>query len=71
MPKAIVYRLVNYVQKKLQTELITQLYQRDLFKELLIESADISQERKDAKGMLKALQSANDIIGEIRETQIR
>lgn len=62
--------LVNFVQDNLQSELVTHLYKSDHAETLLNESEHIAQRRKEAADMLKALQRAGQIIGEIRETHM-
>uniref|UniRef100_A0A8D8QQD7 dynamin GTPase n=1 Tax=Cacopsylla melanoneura TaxID=428564 RepID=A0A8D8QQD7_9HEMI len=70
IPKAIMHFLVNYVKDNLQSELVTHLYKADSASELLNESEWVAQRRKEAGDMLKALQRANLIITEIRETRM-
>ncbi|KAK6619912.1 Dynamin-1-like protein [Polyplax serrata] len=70
VPKAVMHFLVNYVKDNLQSELVTHLYKSDQAEELLNESEHIAQRRKEAADMLKALQKANLIISEIRETHM-
>ncbi|KAI5746050.1 hypothetical protein M8J76_016756 [Diaphorina citri] len=70
VPKAIMHFLVNYVKDNLQSELVTHLYKADSASELLNESEWVAQRRKEASDMLKALQRANLIITEIRETRM-
>ncbi|BES90844.1 unnamed protein product [Nesidiocoris tenuis] len=70
VPKAVMHFLVNYVKDNLQSELVTHLYKSDAAEELLNESEHIAQRRREASDMLKALQKANLIISEIRETQL-
>ncbi|CAG2109883.1 unnamed protein product [Medioppia subpectinata] len=70
VPKAIMHFLVNFVKDNLQSELVTHLYKHDQFQHLLQESEHIAIRRREASEMLKALQRANQIIGEIRETHI-
>ena len=70
VPKAIMYFLVNFVRDNLQSELVTHLYKKEDFDELLSESEHIAVRRREATEMLKALQKANMIISEIRETHI-
>lgn len=70
VPKAVMHFLVNYVKDNLQSELVTHLYKSDSAEELLNESEHIAQRRKEAADMLKALQKANLIISEIRETHM-
>lgn len=70
VPKAIMHFLVNFVKDQLQSELVTHLYKADSASELLNESEWVAQRRKEASDMLKALQRANLIITEIRETRM-
>ncbi|XP_065201826.1 dynamin-1-like protein [Planococcus citri] len=70
VPKAVMHFLVNYIKDNLQSELVTHLYKSDHAEELLNESEHIAQRRKEAADMLKALQKANLIISEIRETHM-
>ncbi|KAJ8725091.1 hypothetical protein PYW07_016049 [Mythimna separata] len=70
VPKAVMHFLVNYVQDNLQSELVTHLYKSDQAESMLNESEHIAQRRKEAADMLKALQRAGQIIGEIRETHM-
>lgn len=70
VPKAVMHFLVNYVKDNLQSELVTHLYKSDHAEELLNESEHIALRRKEAADMLKALQKANLIISEIRETHM-
>ncbi|GFY57094.1 hypothetical protein TNIN_416611 [Trichonephila inaurata madagascariensis] len=70
VPKAIMHFLVNYVRDNLQSELVTHLYKHDHFTTLLQESEHIAVRRQEAAEMLKALQRANQIISEIRETHM-
>ncbi|KAK4310989.1 hypothetical protein Pmani_017483 [Petrolisthes manimaculis] len=70
VPKAIMYFLVNHVKDNLQSELVKHLYRTEEIDSFLSESPEIAQRRKEAAEMLKALQNANVIIGEIRETHM-
>nr|XP_006002885.2 PREDICTED: dynamin-1-like protein isoform X2 [Latimeria chalumnae] len=70
VPKAVMHFLVNHVKDNLQSELVGQLYKSQLLEDLLIESEDMAQRRKEAADMLKALQKASQIIAEIRETHL-
>ncbi|OWF42330.1 dynamin-1-like protein [Mizuhopecten yessoensis] len=70
IPKAIMHFLVNHVKDNLQSELVSQLYKKEEFEYLLEESHHVSARRKEAQDMLKALQRASHIIGEIRETHL-
>ncbi|XP_078272977.1 dynamin-1-like protein isoform X2 [Rhinoraja longicauda] len=70
VPKAVMNFLVNYVKDNLQSELVGQLYKSMLLDDLLTESEDMAQRRKEAADMLKALQRASQVIAEIRETHL-
>ncbi|XP_077325453.1 dynamin-1-like protein isoform X3 [Lithobates pipiens] len=70
VPKAVMHFLVNHVKDTLQSELVGQLYKSMLLDDLLTESEDMAQRRKEAADMLKALQRASQIIAEIRETHL-
>ncbi|XP_042322824.1 dynamin-1-like protein isoform X4 [Sceloporus undulatus] len=70
VPKAVMHFLVNHVKDALQSELVGQLYKALLLDDLLTESEDMAQRRKEAADMLQALQRASQIIAEIRETHL-
>ncbi|XP_012729003.1 dynamin-1-like protein isoform X2 [Fundulus heteroclitus] len=70
VPKAVMHFLVNHVKDSLQSELVGQLYKSGLLNELLTESEDMAQRRKEAADMLQALQRASQVIAEIRETHL-
>uniref|UniRef100_A0ABM5GEF0 Dynamin-1-like protein n=1 Tax=Pogona vitticeps TaxID=103695 RepID=A0ABM5GEF0_9SAUR len=70
VPKAVMHFLVNHVKDTLQSELVGQLYKSLLLDDLLTESEDMAQRRKEAADMLQALQRASQIIAEIRETHL-
>lgn len=70
VPKAIMHFLVNHVKDNLQSELVTHLYKNEHFLDLLQESDHVAVRRKEASEMLKSLQRASQIIGEIRETHM-
>ncbi|XP_072310902.1 dynamin-1-like protein isoform X2 [Eucyclogobius newberryi] len=70
VPKAVMHFLVNHVKDSLQSELVGQLYKSGLLNELLTESEDMAQRRKEAADMLQALQKASQVIAEIRETHL-
>jgi len=70
VPKAVMHFLVNHVKDNLQSELVKHLYRQDTIESILAESPEVAQRRKEAAEMLKALQQANVIIGEIRETHM-
>jgi dynamin 1-like protein len=63
--------LINiFVQDNLQSELVRQLYKEDDFDALLAESEFKAQKRAETVEMLEALNKANQLISEIRETHI-
>lgn len=70
VPKAIMHCLVNYTKDNLQSELVAHLYKAEKFSSLLQESEHIATGRKTATEMLQALQKANQIINEIRDTSL-
>nr|XP_039263047.1 dynamin-1-like protein [Styela clava] len=70
VPKAVMHFLVNHVKDNLQSELVRQLYKSDQLNHLLTESESIAQRRKESAEMLKALQRASQVIGEIRDTHL-
>uniref|UniRef100_A0A673YF28 Dynamin-1-like protein n=1 Tax=Salmo trutta TaxID=8032 RepID=A0A673YF28_SALTR len=70
VPKAVMHFLVNHVKDSLQSELVGQLYKSGLLNDLLTESEDMAQRRKEAADMLEALQKASQVIAEIRETNL-
>ncbi|TSK28067.1 Dynamin-1-like protein [Bagarius yarrelli] len=54
VPKAVMHFLVNHVKDSLQSELVGQLYKSGLLDDLLTESEDMAQRRKEAADMLQA-----------------
>jgi dynamin 1-like protein len=59
VPKAIMHFLVNFVKDQLQSELVASLYKTSTHEhdELLDESGQIAQRRKDAQEMLEVIDS--------------
>lgn len=55
VPKAVMHFLVNHVKDTLQSELVGQLYKSSLLDDLLTESEDMAQRRKEAADMLKVI----------------
>lgn len=53
VPKAVMHFLVNHVKDSLQSELVGQLYKSGLLDDLLTESEDMAQRRKEAADMLQ------------------
>lgn len=65
VPKAIMHFLVNYVTSALQNEMVTTLWQRELFDELLQEDPLVESQRTRAAEMLAALNRAFTIVNEV------
>lgn len=55
--------LVNHVKDTLQSELVGQLYKSLLLDDLLTESEDMAQRRKEAADMLKVMKGAKGTHG--------
>lgn len=55
VPKAVMHFLVNHVKDSLQSELVGQLYKSGLLNDLLTESEDMAQRRKEAADMLQVI----------------
>lgn len=62
------YSLVNYLKEYAQSELLTKLYKNE--DNLLAESEDITNKRREAECMLKALREADETIDEVYENAI-
>uniref|UniRef100_G1NKU9 Dynamin-1-like protein n=1 Tax=Meleagris gallopavo TaxID=9103 RepID=G1NKU9_MELGA len=60
VPKAVMHFLVNHVKDTLQSELVGQLYKSLLLDDLLTESEDMAQRRKEAADMLKVFKKKKD-----------
>jgi len=67
VPKAVMNFLVNFVKEHLQSELVGQLYKHDKIERLLTESDSITERRREAINLMHALQSASQVISEIRD----
>ncbi|KAJ3321793.1 vacuolar protein sorting-associated protein 1 [Boothiomyces sp. JEL0866] len=65
VPKAIMYKLVQYTKDELQRELLTELYKKEAFDEDLKESESVVARRKECKKMLEALKKADEIINSV------
>uniref|UniRef100_A0A8B9PTK4 Dynamin-1-like protein n=1 Tax=Apteryx owenii TaxID=8824 RepID=A0A8B9PTK4_APTOW len=62
VPKAVMHFLVNHVKDTLQSELVGQLYKSLLLDDLLTESEDMAQRRKEAADMLKVLKNQDEPV---------
>jgi len=65
VPKAIMLNLVNHAKDELQRHLLSELYKKDVFEELLKESDMTLQRRKECKKMIEALTKADEIINSV------
>ena len=65
VPKSIMLNLVHYSREELQRSLLAELYKEDLMEELLKESSDTVQRRKECKKMIMALQKADEIVSTV------
>lgn len=57
--------LVNHVQARIQNELVSRLYKRELLDDLLSEDPAVAQQRARASEMLAALNRAALIVAEV------
>ncbi len=57
--------LVNHVQTRIQNELVSRLYKRELWDKLLAEDPLVATQRARAAEMLAALQRASLIVAEV------
>ena len=65
VPKAVMHCLVNHVTEKVQSELVSELYRTEAYDELMEESIETTERRKEVSEMVKALQKASAILNEI------
>ncbi|KAJ3276962.1 vacuolar protein sorting-associated protein 1 [Terramyces sp. JEL0728] len=65
VPKAIMFKLVQYTKDELQRELLTELYKKEAFDEDLKESESVVVRRKECKKMLEALKKSDEIINSV------
>jgi hypothetical protein len=65
LPQAIMCFLVNHVKAELQNEMVTRLWKRELFEELLQEDPMIAKQRGRAVEMVRALERASTILTEV------
>ena len=63
VPKAVMHFLVNFIKDQLQSELVASLYKTSTHEhdELLDESGQIAQRRKDAQEMLEVIRKQFEI----------
>jgi replication fork clamp-binding protein CrfC len=65
VPKAVMLNLVQMSKDELQRELLAELYKKEVFDEALKESEFTVQRRKECKGMIEALQKADEICSSV------
>jgi len=70
VPKTIMLFLVNAFKNSIQTELVTELYRDGTAKNLLRESAEVAEHRKELRETKELLQRALEIVNEVRDFNI-
>ena len=65
VPKAIMLNLVMVAKEQLQREMLSELYKSDVLDELLKESEQTLQRRKEVKKMIEALTKADEIVNTV------
>ncbi|KAK1443900.1 dynamin [Babesia gibsoni] len=70
VPKCIMYFMVNKAVESVQQELISQLYKKELYDELTLESRDIIEKRKKCVETLKGLRQCLSEITELSKFHI-
>ena len=68
--KAVMTFLVKKSMEKIQNELLAQLYNRERFDEILFESPEIPQKRKNVIELSESLRKAVKILDEIRDIEL-
>lgn len=62
VPKSVMHLLVNHSRESVQNRLVTSLYKRELFDELLQEDEAMAIERSKCKQLLDVYKQAFDIV---------
>jgi hypothetical protein len=62
VPKAITLTLVNHSKENLQQVLLSDLYKPEVLDDLLKESDYVVSRRKEVKGMITALEKAEQLV---------
>lgn len=62
VPKAITFALVEFAKENLQKELLQELYRPEVLDDLLKESEFVVSRRKEVRGMVTALEKAEEIV---------
>jgi len=65
VPKAVMCLLVNHSKETVQNRLVSKLYKDSLFDELLLEDADLAQEREKCSKLLETYREASKIISDV------
>ncbi len=65
VPKAIMLNLVHYTRDEMQKGLLGELYKEELLEDLLQESPEVVQRRRECRKMIEALQKADDIVSTV------
>ena len=55
IPKAVMYCLVSYVQEKLESVLVSELYRAESYDELMEQASGMTARRREVAEMVKAL----------------
>jgi dynamin 1-like protein len=71
VPKAIMHFLVNNVKDTIQHHLVATLYKDDMFDELLEEADQISQRRQQCLETRRMLNSAMEILNQVKEASYK
>lgn len=58
VPKSIMHLLVNYCRESVQNRLVSQLYDENLFSDLLAEDEHVAAERQKLKNLFDAYKQA-------------
>jgi len=67
VPKAVMCFLVNKAKSGLQSELVTKLYARERFTELMAEDEGAAADRRNTEVLVEAAEAAVAIVNEVRD----
>ena len=65
IPKCTMLNLVVYAREEMQRGLLGELYKEDLLQELLQESQETVNRRRECRKMIEALQKADEIVSTV------
>lgn len=65
IPKAIMLHLVNNAKESMQRELLQELYQPEILKDLMKESDHVVARRRECAKMIAALETASEIVATV------